>query len=955
MKAKKDTKIPAAAKNKMPGSKRGGSSVPQKKRSWIGRVFKILLILVFLLLILVVGAGIILQYYFPGETIRPIAEEQLTRILKMPVKIGRIEFNLLRGVQISKVSLGGDEKFVDVDDVRLDYDLSQLIQGKLTINRVSVNRPELNLVSKNGVWNFQPLLGAGESPPPEPDKKPEDVSFFLPFAIDLKKFAVTNISVSAQIDDQLLAHIEGLTVLASGKVGLSEVNADVQVIMAPPENSATPYNVSFLSKEGEGINFRTLLLTDLKFSAGNIHSGTMAGTIGLTNSFVKIGQKFPSPDLNIQIEAKADMQQQTASLQKLIFKIAEKNKIDLSAQVKNFLGDPSFNFQINEANFNIEELLGIAGDLVPPLKAIGSMHVSGLVGSGNLVDNQLENLAINKGEILLTEISASYPDLDAHVEGINARIRLNAIQVEKLIPRLVKTAVEFKMRNADVGDIGIRQLDFKLDVDGEGPNLAQAKINFSTNLIEASFAHPEFGELKTPVIFNGSANGNFTAGDVKAFQLNFGFGKLANGHISGTLEKFGKRKFNLNYAVNAVLAKARKYIPAKLAEEIGLEKLAGQVHIDSQFAGRVDKDFMPVNITGNTNVKLTGVDVNINNPSIKLNGFNLKTSIPAHFSSKKGIKIPALQIQTSIQKLQAMDNYSVDAVSATTKFSLNKFVSLKKPYGKFPVRLDVKISVDSINAKEPKFSLAGLKVDMDADSEISSAKDARNVRLNGKVSLKSADAMDMVATAGIHADFKLDVNDLSLTKTKADISVSVKSPFIKKDGIEVGFEEVVFKSLTRHNLKEGNIYIDSLDLRLPSLFGLTAQGHLLKWGENFSVVSKVSPFSLKAALAKLPSSVRDELKGMEMDGKISFDLKADGKIPDDKAIRRMDIPVTFNSEFKLADFNLSWPEKNLRVENLNILKKINLKNNTTNLNGNISFGKVTYGDVLGEEGLNPKL
>ena len=111
-----------------------------------------------------------------------------------------------------------------------------------------------------------------------------------------------------------------------------------------------------------------------------------------------------------------------------------------------------------------------------------------------------------------------------------------------------------------------------------------------------------------------------------------------------------------------------------------------------------------------------------------------------------------------------------------TKLSLKNFVALKEPYGELPVKLDTEIQVGSINAKEPRIALAGIKLNMNADSKISPAKDARNVKLVGKLSLASAEAMDMVTTDAIAVDFKLGVNDLSLTRTKAEISVSVKSP-----------------------------------------------------------------------------------------------------------------------------------------------------------------------------------
>jgi len=145
-----------------------------------------------------------------------------------------------------------------------------------------------------------------------------------------------------------------------------------------------------------------------------------------------------------------------------------------------------------------------------------------------------------------------------------------------------------------------------------------------------------------------------------------------------------------------------------------------------------------------------------------------------------------------------------------------------------------------------------------------------------------------------------------------------------------------------------------VDIRLPSIIGLTVKGHLKNWGEKFSIASKIPKFSLKSVLAKLPPAVGDKLAGLEIDGTVSFDLQADGKLPDAKAIRKMDIPVTLDSKFKLASFKLSWPEKNLSVENLNIRQHVTLKNNETNLSGKIAIGKVTYGDLLGKDGLNPE-
>jgi hypothetical protein len=61
-------------------------------------------------------------------------------------------------MQVDGVTLGTQPLLARVKKIVLDYDLTQLLQGKLVINQILVDHPQLTAVSKNGVWNFQPLL-----------------------------------------------------------------------------------------------------------------------------------------------------------------------------------------------------------------------------------------------------------------------------------------------------------------------------------------------------------------------------------------------------------------------------------------------------------------------------------------------------------------------------------------------------------------------------------------------------------------------------------------------------------------------------------------------------------------------------------------------------------------------------------------------------------------------------
>lgn len=1107
-KKKKPAASPKAAAKAAP-------SPVKKKKSLFKKILKFFLFFIFFTLVLIVGAGAVLQFFFPGDAIKPVVEEKLASKLKMPVKIGGIKFNLLQGLQVTNVHFGDTEKFFDVNELTLNYDLSNLFRGKLIVNKVVVDQPRLNLVSKNGVWNFQPLLGAEKKiQEPEPEQKGGESGFFLPFAIELKSLAVNNVAVSVNIDEKIIASFEGLTVTAAGKAGLSDVSADVRVTISAPKNSSSPHNLSFISHEDREINVQTLLAADLTLSADSLQSGRATGSVAFKNSSMKSGENLPAPDITMEfdaslqqqtanlktfllkigessgidlaakannifhdpefhlqlrkanfdldelltiagdlappmkaggvvnvsgfetsgklinnkpeslevsggkisladisvsypdagtdvrgfnaniifqgielanlapdkvqvamdltiksakvggidiqgtdmaLEADLSLKAQTANLKSFLLKFAKHNEIDLAAQASNILGDPGFNLQLHKANFDLAELLAIAGKLAPPMKAAGVIKISGLETSGNLKNNQPENIEVSSGKISLAKVSATYPDADAEVTGINAEITLQGIKLAKLVPQEVKAVVDLQLQSAKVGDIEINGLDQKLNVTGEGPNLPQANFKFATDLKSAKYPHPDYGVIETSINVTGEGQGNFQEGNIDAFQVKYGVGKMLKGQASGNVKKFGKESFDIKYLMDVGLEEAKKFIPAKLMEKTGLEQLTGTAQVDANFKGQLDDKFMPVHTKGLAEVKLAGINLALKTPSVKLKGFSFEASLPAHYDVEKGIKIPDLKIKTAFDDLQAMDKWQVGAFSTVTALSLDQFVSLTGDAGSLPITLKTTIQTGAINSQEPKASIAGLKVELDTSSDIRSAKDISNVTLNGNVSLKNIAAMDMATIGEVIADFKLDVNDLSLTQTSAAVNVTVKSPILKMKGMEVGLKDVEFKSVSRQNLKDGNIDIDQISLKLADIMGLSAKGSLKEWGNKaFSLVSNVAPFQLNSVLEKLPQETRDNLKGMVMDGLISMDISAEGSIPKKEEMDKMDLPVTANGQFSLAGFNFSWPEQGIKIDDLNISQKLNVKENLLDFIGSISFGKVTYKDLFGDEGLIPQ-
>ena len=135
------------------------SPILKKSKPGIGRIlFRGLIYSLLFFFLLIVSAGIVLEYFFPAEEVRAIAEAKLSKKLKLPLSIQKISFSLLSGMQVDGVTLGTQPLLARVKKIVLDYDLTQLLQGKLVINQILVDHPQLTAVSKNGVWNFQPLL-----------------------------------------------------------------------------------------------------------------------------------------------------------------------------------------------------------------------------------------------------------------------------------------------------------------------------------------------------------------------------------------------------------------------------------------------------------------------------------------------------------------------------------------------------------------------------------------------------------------------------------------------------------------------------------------------------------------------------------------------------------------------------------------------------------------------------
>ena len=599
----------------------------KKKRSWLKRLFIFTAYALLVFILLLVGAGFALTYYFPSDRIKPIAEKELTALLKIPVSIESLDLNILRGINISRLRLGESEPIFDVKSLVLDYDLTELMQGRFVINQVLVEDPKLNLVSVDGVWNFQPLLELGSSDKPVAKKSESKGVPSIPIAVDLREFAIRNVQVNLDMDGKIKSRLEGLSLTAQGKINSEEVDIVLRTVMAP--SAEGKHNLEFFSSQGKDIiDVKILSLMDMKVSAQDLNNVRLAGTLKLQNNQFRLGDPLPAPDLSVAIDLTAAVQEQGVNIRQLDLTIGENNRVAITGQASELAKDPRFNIKLNEAVFHIGDLVKWAGTMIPDIKASGKIRVSNLEVKGHLPGFKPEDIELVNATIGVQNLSAQYPALSADLKGVDVDIDLANVRLKNSVPENLDLKVHLKMDRGQAQGLKLNGLNHDLKINGKGANLADVSLIFSTALKSAQFSSPELGSVETGLDVNGSLNANLDSGDVHFFKTNYSLGSALKGELKGNAKNFGKGSFQVEQDLDIDLTKLRALIPKKLLQKIDGYPTAGKTTVQAVVKGRLDKNFQPVQALLNTRVELQGIDTRLKNPPAEMKQFAAKITFP---------------------------------------------------------------------------------------------------------------------------------------------------------------------------------------------------------------------------------------------------------------------------------------------------------------------------------------
>jgi len=721
--------------------------------------------------------------------------------------------------------------------------------------------------------------------------------------------------------------------------------------MAPPATGK--HNLEFFSSQGKGIDVKTLSLLDMEVSARDFNNVRLAGTLQLKNNQFQIGNLKPSPDLSVAIDLTAKVQEQGVNIRQLDVNIGENNRVDITGSLSNLAKDPRFNIKLNEAVFNIEDLIQWAGTMIPDIKASGKLRVSNVEVKGHLPGFEPKDIEMVNAKISVQNLWAQYPQLSANLNGVDIDIDLADVKLINSVPENFNAKIRLKMDRVQAKDLKINGLNHHLEILAKGANLADVSMIFSTALKSAQFSSPELGPIETGLELNGSMSADIVSGDLHFFKANYSLGSALNGELKGTAKNFGKASFRVEQGLELKLTQLRALIPKKILQKIDGYPTAGEAVVHAIVQGKLDKNFQPVQALLNTRIELKGIDTQLKNPPVQVKQVSATISFPVNFLPGRGVKIPRLDLDARFKNVKALDKLELNHGEIKTQLTMGEYYPLtggaKVP---IPITNKTAIKLERVASNAPEMVVTGLAIDTSLKTDLL-GQDVKNLTLDGKVMVGDVAGVKEVKTGKILTAFAVELNDLSMTKTRVAVDVKVDPPAPEKLHGEIPIGPITFKSRSRQNLKTGAIEIEEVTLRAPSLLNFDLTASLKNWGQTFRVDTQVTDTELSALWEKVPKNLLTGMEDFDITGAVHLALKANGSIPEEIDLKKP-LPIEATASFGLENASLTWPGKAIAIDNMNTSANVVVKEGAGEVSGKFAIARLFLKNVLGEEWLNPQ-
>ena len=312
------------------------------------------------------------------------------------------------------------------------------------------------------------------------------------------------------------------------------------------------------------------------------------------------------------------------------------------------------------------------------------------------------------------------------------------------------------------------------------------------------------------------------------------------------------------------------------------------------------------------NIHIEGA-VNPNAGSPHTMSVDLKTRLEPHLENILSLVPQHLLKELFIEKLAAQDFMTVDAQGR-----------LDEEYRPIDVDLSARVNMGNMTFREEAFSAGGTLDTMNFSlaTEYNARREDIRGSITGTVNLADLEYQGQAAVGKV--DLVLDTSfsgalssafDLSGLLSEQSVNLSVKGLRYATPELGVDLEELTLSAKLHEAIDEQHFTVDALRVTSESLMDVQLAADFQQVSQDFEVSVDIPYLNVGELQSKLSGEVTQSLNELNPGGDLSLSLQASGRVPVEKDIQALDIPVAVTTKLSLnnvhgglADYQVNGAE-----------------------------------------------
>lgn len=312
------------------------------------------------------------------------------------------------------------------------------------------------------------------------------------------------------------------------------------------------------------------------------------------------------------------------------------------------------------------------------------------------------------------------------------------------------------------------------------------------------------------------------------------------------------------------------------------------------------------------NVQIEGTASSNPGPSHTMS-VELKTRLEPHLENILPLVPQKLLEDLSIEKLAAQDFITVDAQAR-----------LDEAYRPIDVNLSARVNMGNMTIRQEALSAGGTldKMNFSLSTEYNALKEVIRGSFTGTVNLAELDYQGNADVGQV--DLALETSfsgklssafDLSGLLSEQSVNLSVKNIRYLSPELGVDLGDLRLSAKLHEAIDEQHFTVDELRVTSESLMDVQLAADFHQVSQDFDVTLDIPFLNVGELQSKLSGEATQGLSELNPGGDLWLSLKASGRVPEEKDIQALDIPVTLTTKLSLnnvhgglADYQVNGAE-----------------------------------------------